>query len=264
MKSKTHSRPTEPANSPKPSKPLKSRLDVLLVERGLAPSRERAQALLLAGQVRVNGERAEKPGAQIARDARVEIIGETFRYSSRGGLKLEGALQDFHLSPSDRVCLDVGSSTGGFTDCLLQHGAKKVYAVDVTVQQLDWKLQQDPRVVMIERNARYLQPADLPEKPDFVVADVSFISLSKILPSLLPIAAPHVEFLILVKPQFELERGEIGKGGIVRDPALHQKAIERVSAAASSAGLDVFGVKPSRLEGAEGNREFFLHARPRV
>ena len=263
MKSKAHAHPPAHAKPQQPSKGPKSRLDVLLVERGLAPSRERAQALLLAGQVRVNGARAEKAGTQILQDARLEIVGEALRYSSRGGLKLEGALEDFGLTPSGRVCLDVGSSTGGFTDCLLQHAARKVYAVDVTVHQLDWKLQQDPRVVMVERNARYLQLADLPEKPEFVVVDVSFISVTKILPPLMPIAAPHTDFLILVKPQFELERGEIGKGGIVRDPALHEKAVARVQSAANHAGLDVLAIKPSRLEGAEGNREFFLHARPR-
>jgi 23S rRNA (cytidine1920-2'-O)/16S rRNA (cytidine1409-2'-O)-methyltransferase len=233
----------------------------LLVERGLAPSRERAQAILLAGQVRVNGERAGKPGTKISEDARLEIVGETQRYASRGGLKLEGALEDFSVSPQGRVCLDIGSSTGGFTDCLLQHGARKVYAVDVTASQLDWKLQRDPRVALIEKNARYLKAGDIAEQADLVVVDVSFISLTKILPAIIPLAAPGAEFLILIKPQFELEKREVGKGGIVRDPALHQKAIASVRDAASAAGLEIAGVRPSRLPGAEGNQEFFLHAR---
>jgi 23S rRNA (cytidine1920-2'-O)/16S rRNA (cytidine1409-2'-O)-methyltransferase len=188
------------------SKPEKIRLDTLIVARGLAPSRQRAQALLLAGQVRVNGTRMDKAGSQIAADARVEIAGETLRYSSRGGLKLEGALQDFSVTPQDKVCLDIGSSTGGFTDCLLQHGARRVYAVDVTTNQLDWKLQQDERVVMVEQNARYLQPDHIAEPAELVVMDVSFISAAKVLPAVVAASAPGSEFLILIKPQFELEK----------------------------------------------------------
>ncbi len=263
MRPKTTPHGDSTDNPRKITKPNKARLDVLLVERGLAPSRERAQALLLAGQVRVNGERAEKAGAQVATDSRIEIAGEALRYSSRGGLKLEGALEDFGVSPTGKTCLDTGSSTGGFTDCLLQHGARKVYAVDVTVNQLDWKLQQDKRVVMVERNARYLQRADIEEPIDLVVVDVSFISVSKILPAIVPLAAPGAEFLILVKPQFELEKGDVGKGGIVREAALHERAIERVRIAATEAKLEIIGVKPGRLPGAEGNQEFFLHARRR-
>lgn len=244
-------------------KPGKTRLDVLIVERGLAPSRERAQAVLLAGNVLVNGQKMEKPGTQVAWDARIEIIGETLRYVSRGGLKLEGALEDFQVVPLGKICLDVGSSTGGFTDCLLQHGAARVFAVDVSVDQLDWKLRQDTRVTAIERNARYLRAEDIPEPPGVVTMDVSFISVGKVLPAVVP-AAPSADFLILIKPQFELERDEIGKGGIVRDAALHQKAIERVQAAAAACSLDLLGVRPSRLPGTEGNQEFFLHARARV
>jgi len=244
-------------------KPGKSRLDVLLVERGLAPSRERAQAILLAGQVRVNGVRAEKAGSQVATDARIEIAGETLRYASRGGLKLEGALEDFGVDPRDRICLDVGSSTGGFTDCLLQRGANKVYAVDVSVDQLDWKLRQDPRVVPIERNARYLRADDLPESPNLIVMDASFISATKILPAIIAIASPGCDLLILIKPQFELEKRDVGKGGIVRDESLREKAVQRVKAAATEAGLEIIGVRPSRLTGAEGNQEYFLHARAR-
>jgi len=246
-----------------PAKTEKIRLDVLLVERGLAPSRERAQAMLLAGQVRVNGERLEKPGGRVATDARIELTGEGLRYSSRGGLKLEGALEDFGVTPQDKTCLDVGSSTGGFTDCLLQHGARRVYAADVTVSQLAWKLQKDPRVVMIERNARYLKAEDVGELLDLVTMDVSFISVTKVLPAIVPLANADADFLILIKPQFELEKRQVGKGGIVRDAALQEKAVEHVIAAATALGLEIVGVRASRITGTEGNQEFFLHARPR-
>jgi 23S rRNA (cytidine1920-2'-O)/16S rRNA (cytidine1409-2'-O)-methyltransferase len=245
------------------SRPGKSRLDVLIVERGLAPSREKAQAMLLAGNVLVNGQKMEKPGTQIATDSQIEIIGETLRYASRGGLKLEGALEDFAISPQGKVCLDVGSSTGGFTDCLLQNGALRVYAVDVSADQLDYKLRKDPRVIAIERNARYLQSEDVAEKPALVTMDVSFISVTKVLPSVVPVTAAGADFLILIKPQFELEKREVGKGGIVRDPQSHQKAIERVTASALELSLEILGVRPSHLTGAEGNQEFFLHARAR-
>jgi 23S rRNA (cytidine1920-2'-O)/16S rRNA (cytidine1409-2'-O)-methyltransferase len=239
----------------------KTRLDVLLVERGLAPSRERAQAMLLAGNVRVNGKRMDKPGTRLAADAQVEIAGETQRYASRGGLKLEGALEDFGVAPQDKTCLDVGSSTGGFTDCLLQHGARRVYAVDVTINQLDWKLQTDPRVVTIERNARYLKPEDVGELVDLVTMDVSFISVTKVLPAIVPITRPGANFLVLIKPQFELERRQVGKGGVVRDAALHEKAVASVTATAAALGLEIVGVRASRITGTEGNQEFFLHAR---
>ncbi len=234
---------------------------MLLVARGLTPSRERAQAILLAGQVRVDGAPISKAGTRVASGARIEIIGESNPYASRGGLKLAGALADFHVSAQGKICLDVGSSTGGFTDCLLQHGAAKVYAVDVSIDQLDWKLRQDARVTLVERNARYLRVEDVGDRPTLIVVDVSFISVAKILPALAPIASPGADLLILVKPQFELEKRDVGKGGIVREPALHQKAIERVVAAAQSLGPEVLGVKPSHLPGTEGNQEFFLHAR---
>jgi 23S rRNA (cytidine1920-2'-O)/16S rRNA (cytidine1409-2'-O)-methyltransferase len=239
----------------------KTRLDVLLVERGLAPSRERAQAMLLAGNVRVNGERMDKPGTRLAADAHIELAGESLRYSSRGGLKLEGALDDFGVTPQDKTCLDVGSSTGGFTDCLLQYGALRVYAVDVTMNQLDWKLQQDDRVVKIERNARYLKPEEVGDLVDLVTMDVSFISVTKVLPAIVPVARAGSDFLILIKPQFELEKRQVGKGGIVRNAALHEKAVENVTAAALALGLEIAGVRPSRITGTEGNQEFFLHAR---
>lgn len=241
----------------------KLRVDVLLVERGLAPSRERAQALIMAGQVVSEGQKVEKPGTRVGKDVRIEITGTGLRYASRGGLKLEGALEDFGVSPEGKICLDAGSSTGGFTDCLLQHGAAKVYAVDVTVNQLDWKLQQDGRVVMIERNARHLAAADVAEPIEFITADLSFISITKVLPALVSVAAAGAELLILIKPQFELEKRDVGKGGIVRGAALHEKATRSVVEAAAGLGLAVGGVKPSRLPGAEGNQEFFLRARTR-
>jgi 23S rRNA (cytidine1920-2'-O)/16S rRNA (cytidine1409-2'-O)-methyltransferase len=251
------------AASTRKTKSGKARIDVLLVDRGLAPSRERAQALLLAGQVRVNGERIDKAGTQVAADAEIELSGKGLPYASRGGLKLEGALEDFGISPRDRVCMDVGSSTGGFTDCLVQNGARKVFAVDVTIDQLDWKLRQDPRVMAVERNARYLSPEDIGEALDFITVDVSFISVSKILGAIVPAGSVGTDFLILIKPQFELDKRDVGKGGIVRDTRLHQMAIERVEAAAAQTGLEIVGVRPSRLRGTEGNQEFFLHARRR-
>jgi 23S rRNA (cytidine1920-2'-O)/16S rRNA (cytidine1409-2'-O)-methyltransferase len=267
----TPQNPREPAASDQSTKKTKAgkiRLDVLITERGLAPSRERAQAMLLAGNVLVEGQKATKPGTQVAANARVEVIGEAQKFVGRGGFKLEGALNDFAVSPAGKICMDVGSSTGGFTDCMLQNAAKMVFAVDVSIAQLDWKIRQHSLVVKVERNARYLKAEDLiavdgPLRPDFVSVDVSFISVTKVLPAVVAAAAAGAEFLILIKPQFELERGEIGKGGIVKDASLHQKAIERVEAAARDAGLTLVGVKPSRLPGTEGNLEFFLHARGR-
>jgi 23S rRNA (cytidine1920-2'-O)/16S rRNA (cytidine1409-2'-O)-methyltransferase len=263
MKSNSPSDDAQRSISHKRARPGKSRIDVLIVERGLAPSREKAQAMLLAGNILVNGQKIEKPGTQIPTDAQIEIIGETLRYASRGGVKLEGALEDFGISPQGKICLDVGSSTGGFTDCLLQQGALRVYAVDVSADQLDWKLRKDPRVIMIERNARYLQARDIPEQAALITMDVSFISVTKVLPSIVPVAVAGADYLILIKPQFELEKREVGKGGIVRDNLLHQKAIERVTAAAAELSLEILGVHPSHLTGAEGNQEFFLHARVR-
>jgi 23S rRNA (cytidine1920-2'-O)/16S rRNA (cytidine1409-2'-O)-methyltransferase len=245
---------------PSKTKPGKKRLDVLVVERGLAGSREKAQAMILAGEVRVNGARSDKAGVQVATDARIESSGTAAKYASRGGLKLEGALEDFGIDVSGKSCLDIGASTGGFTDCLLAHGARQVYAVDVTPEQMMWRLQQDARVKQIKENARNLRPEQIPEPVDLVSVDVSFISVAKVLPAVVTAAGPRSEFLILVKPQFELDRGDVGLGGIVRDADLHARAIERVRAAAEAAGLQVEGVRPSRLTGAEGNQEFFLHA----
>ncbi len=238
-----------------------TRLDALLVARGLADSAHKAQAMILAGEIFVNGERVSKSGTAVVDDVAVEVNSREQKYASRGGFKLEGALRDFHIDPAGRVCIDVGSSTGGFTDCLLQHGAVRVYAVDVTVDQIVWKLRQDARVVLIKRNARELESHDVPEGVDLATVDVSFISVGKVLAPLAAIAAVGADFLILVKPQFELSREEIGPGGIVSDAGLHEKAIAIVRRAAESAGLEVLGVQPSQLTGAEGNQEYFLHAR---
>lgn len=239
----------------------KLRLDHLLTSRGLVSSREKAQAMILAGEVLVNGTAITKSGHSVPDDVHVEIRSRLQRYVSRGGLKLEGALQDFSIDPTGKTCLDLGASNGGFTDCLLQHGAVRVFAIDVNTDQLDWKLQQDPRVVRVKRNARELQRSDIHEPAALVVADVSFISVTKILPSAIVCSATPAEFLILIKPQFELRKGEIGAGGIVSDPNLHQRAIESVRSAAESQRLQTVSIKPSRLPGAEGNLEFFLYSR---
>jgi 23S rRNA (cytidine1920-2'-O)/16S rRNA (cytidine1409-2'-O)-methyltransferase len=242
----------------------KKRLDVLVVERALAESREKAQAMILAGEVRVDGVRGDKAGMQVPADARIEISGGATKYASRGGLKLEGALEDFGVEATGKLCLDIGASTGGFTDCLLQHGARLVYAVDVTPEQMAWRLQKDQRVKQIGENARNLRPEQIAGPVDLVTVDVSFISVAKVLPAVVAAAGPGAEYLILVKPQFELDRGDIGRGGIVRDASLHERAIERVRAATVAAGLVVDNVRPSRLTGAEGNQEFFLHASKKI
>jgi 23S rRNA (cytidine1920-2'-O)/16S rRNA (cytidine1409-2'-O)-methyltransferase len=242
-------------------KPTRKRLDVLLVERGLAESRQKAQAMILAGEIEVDGKKVEKAGLNIVETARIEVHSRLQKYVSRGGFKLEGALEDFHVDVHKCVCLDVGSSTGGFTDCLLQQGAARVYAVDVNTDQLAWKLREDARVIRIKKNARELTQSDLPEMVDLVVADVSFISVKKILPGSCTCAKAGGDLLILIKPQFELERGDVGKGGIVRDADLHQQAIASVRRAAELLELKILGIAPSRLTGAEGNQEYFLHAR---
>lgn len=242
-------------------KSTRKRLDILVVERGLAESRHKAQAMILAGEVEVDGSRAEKAGATVPEIAHIEVHSRLQKYASRGGFKLEGALEDFGVNPAGKTCLDVGASTGGFTDCLLQHGAARVYAVDVNTDQLAWKLRDDSRVTRIRKNARELTEEDVAEKMDLAVTDVSFISVTKVLPGAVACANPGAEFLILIKPQFELQREDVGKGGIVREAALHQKAIASVRAAAESLGLVELRVTPSRVAGAEGNQEYFLHAR---
>jgi len=244
-----------------PPKTPRKRLDLLLVERGLAESRQKAQAMILAGEVEVDAKRADKAGQSVAEHAHIEVHSRLQKYVGRGGFKLEGALEDFSVAVHGKTCLDVGSSTGGFTDCLLQQGAARVYAVDVNTDQLAWKLREDTRVSTIQMNARELSPQDLPKPVDLVVADVSFISVTKILSGAVACAKPGADLLILIKPQFELERKDVGKGGIVHDPALHEKAIASVRASAESIGFAGLRVSPSRLPGAEGNQEYFLHAR---
>jgi len=243
------------------NKTTRKRLDVLLVERALAESRQKAQAMILAGEVTIDGQKAEKAGQTVAESSRLELHSRLQKYVSRGGFKLEGALEDFHVSTHGRICLDVGSSTGGFTDCLLQQGAVRVYAVDVNTDQLAWRLHEDSRVIRVKKNARELAPRDVAESVDLVVADVSFISVRKVLPSACACAKEGSDLLILIKPQFELQREDVGKGGIVRDPELHEKAINSVRRAAELLGLAILGIAPSRLPGAEGNQEYFLHAR---
>ena len=239
---------------------MKQRLDLLVVERGLTESREKAQALILAGQVLVNGQKAGKAGANVETGATIELLAQP-RYVGRGGLKLEAALDGFGISAAGKICLDVGSSTGGFTDCLLQHGAARVYAIDVGTGQLDWRLRNDPRVIVQEQvNARYLTGEQVPEPVALAVCDVSFISITMILPALPALLAPSAEMVILVKPQFELERNQVGKGGIIRDPRLHQQACLRVESAVQGLGFHT-QIIPSPILGAEGNREFLLHAR---
>jgi 23S rRNA (cytidine1920-2'-O)/16S rRNA (cytidine1409-2'-O)-methyltransferase len=238
---------------------MKIRLDQLLLERGLAQSREKARALILAGQVRVADQKADKPGHSVPDDASVEVL-ERMPYASRGGFKLAHALDHFKIDAAGRVCLDVGASTGGFTDVLLQRGAARVYAIDVGHGQLDWKLRNNERVVVREGvNARYLQPGDFPEKFSLAVCDVSFISATLIIPAIALLLDARGEMVILVKPQFEVGRGEVGKGGIVRDPALHQSACDRVRASVELAGFTTQIVE-SPILGAEGNKEFLLYA----
>ncbi len=239
----------------------RTRLDSLLVERGVAESRQKAQAYILAGQVLVNGQKIEKCGARVDSNAELRLLGAHLRYVSRAGMKLEPALDQFRPDVSGAVCLDVGSSTGGFTDCLLQRGAAKVYAVDAGTNQLDWKLRQDPRVIVLEKtNARYLNSALIPEKVNLITMDVSFISATLILPSLPPLLQPGGEIFVLVKPQFEVGPEHVGKGGIVRDPALHRQVIAKVRSKLEELGFTEIESAESALPGAEGNREFFLHA----
>lgn len=242
----------------------RTRLDSLLVERGLVESREKAQALVLAGEVLVDGQKVTKAGQKISPDVEIRLLGRKVRFVSRGGEKLEGAMERFAIDVRDKVCLDVGASTGGFTDCLLRRGARKVYAVDVGRAQLHWNIRQDPRVIVCEKvNARYLSQEIVPEKVGFVCCDVSFISVTLILPALIPLLAPTAAMVVLVKPQFEAGKGEVGKGGIVRDPALHEQAIDKVRNALDELGFYNLQTMDSPILGAEGNKEFLIYAAPR-
>ncbi len=239
---------------------MKTRLDVALAERGLAESREKAQALILAGEVLVDGAKARKAGQSVGPDADLQVLTRP-PFVSRGGLKLAAALEQFAIPVAGRVCLDVGASTGGFTDCLLQRGAARVHAVDVGAGQIDWKVRQDPRVILHERlNARYLRPEDIGESIALAVCDVSFISVTLILPAIAPLLQPDGEMVILVKPQFEVGREQVGKGGIVRDPDLHRAACDRVEQAVRQMSFET-SIVESPILGAEGNKEFLLYAR---
>jgi len=238
---------------------MKNRLDRLLVDRGLAESREKAQALIMAGEVRVNGQKAAKPGQPVDGDAALEVLARP-PFVSRGGLKLAAALRHFAIHVAGKVCLDIGSSTGGFTDALLQAGAARVHCVDVGAGQLDWKLRTDPRVAVHEGiNARDLVFDDIGEMAALITCDVSFISVTLILPAVMALLQPGGQMVILIKPQFEVGKGQVGKGGIVRDPALHQAACHRVTQAVTELGFAT-GMMESPILGAEGNKEFLLHA----
>ncbi len=240
----------------------KQRLDVLVTQLGLSDSREQAQRLILAGEVSVKDQVITKPGTKVDDSLPITVKNKP-RYVSRGGLKMEGALKAFPVDVTGKTCLDIGSSTGGFTDCLLQHGAARVHAIDVGTNQLVWKLRNDPRVVVKEQfNARYLTPEDLGELVDVIVSDVSFISLTKILPSAKDCLHDDGDFLLLIKPQFELQPEDIGPGGIVRDPVLHQRAIDKIKDfACHELGLIWMGVDDSPITGMEGNKEFLAWIR---
>jgi 23S rRNA (cytidine1920-2'-O)/16S rRNA (cytidine1409-2'-O)-methyltransferase len=238
----------------------KIRLDRLLVERGLAAARERARALILAGQVMVNGAPVTKVGALVPREAAVSLRSADQPYVSRGGVKLAAALDAFNLDVSGQVALDVGASTGGFTDCLLQHGAARVYSVDVGYGQLAWRLRQDPRVIVLERtNIRYLRREAIPEEVDLAVVDVSFISLKLVMPQILLFLRPGGIVLALVKPQFEVGKGQVGKGGVVRDPELQLRTVEEIKSFSQGLGLVAEGVVPSPILGPKGNQEYLLY-----
>lgn len=243
----------------------KERLDKLLVLRGLAQSRERARALIMAGQVVVEDHGVDKAGQLVPVDAEIRLKGEVLPYVSRGGLKLERALDEFALDVTGLVALDVGASTGGFTDCLLQRGARRVFAVDVGYGQLAWKLRQDERVLNLEKtNIRYLESDLIPEPPDLAVIDASFISLDKVLPATIRLLRPGGMIVALIKPQFEVGRGEVGKGGVVRDPLKHREVVAAVSSLAEGLGLSIEGVTESPILGPKGNREFLICLRKPV
>ena len=238
----------------------KERLDVLVVNKGLAPSREKAKALIMAGQIFVNEQREDKPGSTFPEDAQITLHGETLKYVSRGGLKLEKAMEVFPIDLSEKICMDIGASTGGFTDCMLQNGAAKVYAVDVGYGQFAWKLRTDPRVVCMEKtNIRYVSHDEVPEELDFASCDVSFISLSKVLPAAAGLIKDEGEMVCLIKPQFEAGREKVGKKGVVRDPKVHREVIEQVFSYALANGFAILGLSFSPVKGPEGNIEYLVH-----
>jgi 23S rRNA (cytidine1920-2'-O)/16S rRNA (cytidine1409-2'-O)-methyltransferase len=240
----------------------KERLDVLLVNRGLATSREKAKAVIMSGNVYVDGQKEDKAGQSFPDSVNIEVRGTTLKYVSRGGLKLEKAMECFDVEPDGKVCMDVGSSTGGFTDCMLQNGAVRVYAVDVGHGQLDWKLRNDPRVVCMEKtNIRYVTPEDIDDKIQLSSIDVSFISLTKVLEPVKNLLDDEGEIVCLIKPQFEAGREKVGKHGVVRDPQVHREVIDKVIEYAVSIGFEVKNLEFSPVKGPEGNIEYLLHIR---
>ena len=239
---------------------VKKRLDVLLTEQGYAESRTKAQAIIMSGMVYVDGQKADKPGISYEETVAIEVRGEMCPYVSRGGLKLEKALRDFGVKPLGYVCSDSGASTGGFTDCLLQQGAKKVFAIDVGYGQLDWKIRSDPRVVVMERtNIRYVTPEQLGEPLDLSVVDVSFISLKIVLPAIKALLKPNGQILCLIKPQFEAGREKVGKKGVVREPETHKEVLDGFVTLAGDLGFTILGLTFSPVKGPEGNIEFLGH-----
>ena len=239
---------------------MKKRLDLLMVERALAPSREKAKAYIMSGDVYVDGQKEDKAGTMFQETVKIEVRGNTLPYVSRGGLKLEKAMNHFEVTLDGKVCMDVGASTGGFTDCMLQNGAVKVYSIDVGYGQLDWKLRNDPRVVCMEKtNIRYVVPEDLQEPADFSSIDVSFISLTKVLLPVRNLLTENGEIVCLIKPQFEAGRGKVGKKGVVRDPKVHEEVIRKVISYASAIGLESRDLEFSPIKGPEGNIEYLLH-----
>jgi 23S rRNA (cytidine1920-2'-O)/16S rRNA (cytidine1409-2'-O)-methyltransferase len=240
---------------------MKERLDVLLVKKGLAPSREKAKAVIMAGSVYVDGQKEDKAGSVFDEEsAQIEVRGHALPYVSRGGLKLEKALKVFPITLTDKICMDIGASTGGFTDCMLQNGAAKVYSVDVGYGQLDWKLRQDDRVVCMEKtNFRYMTPEDIPDVLDFASVDVSFISLDKILTPAYALLKEQGEMVALIKPQFEAGREKVGKKGVVRDPKVHEEVISRIVRHADEVSFEVLDLSYSPIRGPEGNIEYLIH-----
>ena len=239
---------------------MKERLDILIVNKGLAASREKAKAIIMSGIVYVDGQKEDKAGSMFEETANIEVRGATLKYVSRGGLKLEKAMTHFGVQLKDKICMDVGSSTGGFTDCLLQQGAKKVFAIDVGYGQLDWKIRSDPRVVVMERtNIRYVTPEQLGEPLDLSVVDVSFISLKIVLPAIKALLKPSGQVLCLIKPQFEAGKEKVGKKGVVRDPATHLEVLEQFIALAHELDFHILGLTFSPVKGPEGNIEFLGH-----
>ena len=239
---------------------MKERLDILLVQKGLAPSREKAKSMIMEGNVFVNNNREDKAGSVFSDDCVIEIHGNTLKYVSRGGLKLEKAMTHFDINLDDCICMDIGASTGGFTDCMLQNGAKKVYSVDVGYGQFAWKLRQDPRVVCMEKtNIRYVTPQDIDDVLDFASVDVSFISLTKVLPAAHELLKEHGQMVCLIKPQFEAGREKVGKKGVVRDKKVHIEVIEHIISFVLSNGFSVHHLEYSPIKGPEGNIEYLVH-----